>query len=417
MRNLQTWLVHDEVAEQQYVDINLARALRAHAETSHRRFNLQRQMEQFSRRFPGFDGRHAVQKPRLVGNLYWLSFIKRRNREQPIAFFQTREGGAQVGGAVSDVRSQRQISDLLHSASFAGKGERSQQKLVESAWRSDWQKTAFNKQRSEIALERASTGNCKRYLGHFLSFPAAIYYENAMNLDSLLISRDASLLGVLRPALEKISVSVQVCAQAEPSSELLMKHKFDAVIIDCDDLQNGFSLLQSLRYTQSNAKSVSFAVVNGKTTTQEAFQSGANFVLQKPLTPLHAARCLNAALNFMVRERRRYFRHPVDMPLRISLPQNREMTATATNVSEGGMAIRVLGKLAKDAQAQIRFTLPGGKVSLDLKGEVAWADGTGHAGIRFLEVPQSSQYHLEQWLTERLQEEMPAQLQGYTTLP
>jgi c-di-GMP-binding flagellar brake protein YcgR len=105
------------------------------------------------------------------------------------------------------------------------------------------------------------------------------------------------------------------------------------------------------------------------------------------------------------------------MPLRISLPQNREMTATATNVSEGGMAIRVLGKLAKDAQAQIRFTLPGGKVSLDLKGEVAWADGTGHAGIRFLEVPQSSQYHLEQWLTERLQEEMPAQLQGYTTLP
>src|SRR5208282_5157727 len=121
---------------------------------------------------------------------------------------------------------------------------------------------------------------------------------------------------------EKISVNLEVSAGGQPGNDLLMKHKFDAVIIDCDDLQNGFSLLQSLRYTQSNAKSVSFAVVNGKTTTQEAFQSGANFVLQKPLTPLHAARCLNAALNFMVRERRRYFRHPVDMPLRISLPQN-----------------------------------------------------------------------------------------------
>jgi len=238
-----------------------------------------------------------------------------------------------------------------------------------------------------------------------------------MNLDSLLISRDASLLGVLRPALEKISVAVQICAETQPGSELLAKHKFDAVIIDCDDMQNGFHLLQSLRHTQSNAKSVSFAVVNGKTTTQQAFQSGANFVLQKPLTPLHASRCLNAALNFMVREQRRYFRHPVDIPLRISLPQNQEMTATATNVSEGGMAIRVLGKLAKDAQAQIRFTLPGGNVSLDLKGQVAWADGTGHAGIRFLEVPQSSQYHLEKWLTDRLQEEMPAQLQGYAALP
>src|ERR1017187_8120573 len=122
-----------------------------------------------------------------------------------------------------------------------------------------------------------------------------------MNLDSLLISRDAALVGVLRPALEKISVSLQVCPEVQPGHDLLAKRKFDEVIVDCDDLQNGFDLLQSLRHTQSNAKSASFAVVNGKTTTQQAFQSGANFVLQKPLTPLHAARCFNAALNFMVR--------------------------------------------------------------------------------------------------------------------
>ena len=238
-----------------------------------------------------------------------------------------------------------------------------------------------------------------------------------MNLDSLLISRDANLLGVLRPALEKISVNLQVCPEVQPGNDLLTKRKFDAVIIDCDDLQNGFHLLQTLRQTQSNAKSVSFAVVNGKTSTQQAFQSGANFVLQKPLTPLHASRCFNAALNFMVRERRRYFRHPLDMPLRISLPQNQEMTATATNLSEGGMAICIVGKLQKGVQGQFRFTLPGVNVSLELKGEVAWADGTGHVGIRFIEVPQSSQYQLDKWLTDRLKEEIPSRLQGYSELP
>jgi CheY-like chemotaxis protein len=237
-----------------------------------------------------------------------------------------------------------------------------------------------------------------------------------MNLDSLLISRDAALLGVLRPALEKISVNVQVCAETQPGSEMLAKRKFDAVIIDCDDLQNGVDLLRALRQTQSNARSVAFAVVNGKTTTQDAFQSGANFVLQKPLTPLHAARCFNAALNFMVRERRRYFRHPVDMPLRIILPHSPELTATATNVSEGGMAVRVLGKLPKDTQARFGFTLPAVNISLELKGEVAWADGTGHVGIRFVEVPQSSQYQLDKWLTDRLQDEMPDRLQGYAAL-
>lgn len=237
-----------------------------------------------------------------------------------------------------------------------------------------------------------------------------------MNLDSLIISQDAALLGVLRPALEKLSVNVQVCAELQPATDLLTKCKFDAVIIDCDDLHDGFELLRTLRQTRSNGKSVSFAVVNGKTTTQQAFQTGANFVLQKPLTPLHASRCFNAALNFMVRERRRYFRHPVDMPLRISCPPSQEMTATVTNVSEGGMAIRIVGKLPKDAEGQFRFTLPSSSITLDLKGQVAWADGTGHAGIRFIEVPQSSQYQLDKWLTDRLQEEMPAKLQGYAAL-
>jgi hypothetical protein len=66
---------------------------------------------------------------------------------------------------------------------------------------------------------------------------------------------------------------------------------------------------------------------------------------------------------------------------------------------------------------EFRFTLPETNISLELKGEVAWLDGTGHAGIRFVEVPQSSQYQLDHWLTERLQEEIPPPLHGYAQLP
>lgn len=238
-----------------------------------------------------------------------------------------------------------------------------------------------------------------------------------MNLDSLLISHDAALLGVLRPALEKVAVNIQVSPEIDGGKEMLAKHKYDAVIIDCDDMVDGFNLLTTLRQSQSNSKSVAFAVVNGKTTTQEAFKSGANFVLQKPLTPLHASRCLNAALNFMVRERRRYFRQPVDMELRVSLANNQEMTAMATNLSEGGMSIRTVGKLPKDTQAQFRFTLPGTGTTMELKGQVCWTDGTSNAGVRFLEVPQSCQYQLEKWLSDCLQAEMPPQLQPYVALP
>ena len=237
-----------------------------------------------------------------------------------------------------------------------------------------------------------------------------------MNLDSLLISRDAALPAVLRPVLEKISINLYGCAQYQSALDLLAQRKFDGVIVDCDDLDKGVDLLRSLRQSKSNAKSVSFAVVNGKTTTQQAFDSGANFVLQKPLTPLNASRCFHAALNFMVRERRRYFRHPVDIALRIAVPNSPEISATVTNLSEGGMAIRFVGTLPKESQVLLRFTLPGANVSLELKGEVAWSDGGGHAGIRFVEVPQSSQYQLDKWLTERLKEAVPAPLQNYAGL-
>ncbi|MFZ1918604.1 MAG: PilZ domain-containing protein [Terriglobales bacterium] len=237
-----------------------------------------------------------------------------------------------------------------------------------------------------------------------------------MNLESLLVSKDAALVGVLRPTLEKISVNVMVCSETGSGGESLAKRKFDAVIIDCDDLPDGFRMLQGLRQTQSNSKSVAFAVLNGKTTTQEAFKSGANFVLQKPLTPLHATRCFHAALNFMIRERRRYYRYPIEMPVHVSIAKAGEVKANSTNLSESGIALRVTSKLEKDMTVGIRFTLPTTSISLELKGQIAWADGSGHAGIHFVEVPQTSQYQLEKWLTDRLQSEMPPKLQGYASL-
>jgi DNA-binding response OmpR family regulator len=235
-----------------------------------------------------------------------------------------------------------------------------------------------------------------------------------MNLESLLISRDTALLAVLQPTLEKISVRMDVCPECRAGLELLRKCKFDAVIIDCDDLPGGVELLDNLRKASSNSKSVAFAVLNGKTTTQEAFQRGANFVLQKPLTPVHASRCFNAALNFMVRERRRYFRYEVEIPVHVKIPQMAELKASSTNLSEGGIAIRIAAKLQKDTPVSVRFTLPATNTSLELKGQVAWIDGTRQAGIRFVEVPQSSQYQLDKWLTDRLSGELPHHLLAHS---
>ena len=136
---------------------------------------------------------------------------------------------------------------------------------------------------------------------------------------------------------------------------------------------------------------------------QDAFGMGVNFVLQKPISSLNAARCFHAALSFMERERRRYFRQPVKMLVKIMLG-DKEIKGTSTNVSEGGMALTLHQALPKGAMPRLQFTLPETKLALDVETDVAWADIKGHVGLRFKNVPKSSQELLEKWLSQQMEQ-------------
>jgi CheY-like chemotaxis protein len=230
---------------------------------------------------------------------------------------------------------------------------------------------------------------------------------SGMTLDSLVLSKDPEVLRVIRPTLEKLSIEVEICHEAKAGANILISDKFDAVIVDCDDLNGGLAVLQGLRSTRSNKNSVAFAILNGKrTTTQQAFGMGANFVLQKPISALNASRCFHAALNFMTKERRRYFRQPVKMLVKVVL-EGKTLNATSTNISEGGIALMLREALPKGVAPRLKFSLPGKNVHLEVEAEVAWVDLKGLAGLRFHNLPKSSQEQLETWLDEQMQQEFP----------
>src|SRR5579863_4863924 len=228
-----------------------------------------------------------------------------------------------------------------------------------------------------------------------------------MTLESLLLSQDVELVRVLRPTLEKLSIDVEICHEARAAADILISEKFDAVIVDCDDLKGGLGVLQGLRGTPSNKNSVTFAILNGKrTTTQEAFGMGANFVLQKPISVLNASRCFHAALNFMIKERRRYFRQPVKMLVKM-VYEGKTLNATSTNISEGGLALMLREAPPKGASPHLKFSLPDANIHMEVEAEVAWVDVKGLAGFRFHNVPKSSQEQLEQWLDDQMEKEFP----------
>jgi len=215
-----------------------------------------------------------------------------------------------------------------------------------------------------------------------------------MPLESLLLSRDADVIRVFRHTLEKLSISVEVCRGAQSGSEILSSERFDAVVVDCDDLQDGLAVLETMRKSSSNKKAVAFAILNG-TSTQRVFHLGANFVLQKPVSQVNAMRCLTAAINFMATERQRYFRHPVELPATLSFSKGNDLKATMTNLSDGGLT----------GISKFFFQLPGSAGAIECKGQIAWMDGAGRAGLSFTEMPKPQRQQLQDWLERQAQPE------------
>jgi CheY-like chemotaxis protein len=222
-----------------------------------------------------------------------------------------------------------------------------------------------------------------------------------MGLQSLLLTSDPQVINVLQPTLEQMAIGVEICRGAKAGNEILLSEKFDGVIVDCDDLEGGLEVLEAMKKGTSNKNSVAFAILNG-TSMQRAFELGANFVLQKPVSPKNSLRCFSAAVGFMTRERRRYFRHAVDMEVKLVRADGRELAARATNLSEGGVAIHFGGKPPRGGFTTAVFHLPGRTASIECPAELVWAEGSGRAGIRFGEMSAVAREQLDRWLAEQM---------------
>lgn len=222
-----------------------------------------------------------------------------------------------------------------------------------------------------------------------------------MALEALVLSRDNQVLKTISRVLDEANIDVQVCSSSEDAIQILNRHKYDTFVVDCDDVPAAPMVLQQLRKGKSNKSCIAFALVNGRTTVRQAFEMGANFVLDKPVSMERALRSVKAAQGLIMRERRRYHRHLVSASGVIVVDGSTELPVSILTISEGGVSIECARQLEKSGAARLRILLPGALNYLDLKGEVIWSDIDGRAGIRFQVLPVETKKSLETWLEKR----------------
>jgi len=226
----------------------------------------------------------------------------------------------------------------------------------------------------------------------------------AMVLQSLLLCRDPDTLRIFRRALDDLGTSLEVATAAESALERLNRDKFDAIIVDCDDVVGGADVLAGIQHAPSNKRAIAIALINGATSMRAAFDMGAHFALDKPVTLERALRALRAAHGFMVTEQRRYFRHAVNTKGYLTFGVVKELACKVTNISDGGMAVALSEQVSPSWAVDVRLELPGVPDLVEMKGEFAWSDGKGNAGIRFVHLPAESKQSLGKWLDERMKE-------------
>jgi DNA-binding response OmpR family regulator len=218
-----------------------------------------------------------------------------------------------------------------------------------------------------------------------------------MTLQALLVSKDDDAAEVLSRVLASFGVAVERFSETEIAQQRLGEQRFDSLIVDFDEPDTARQLLQAATLSKPGAL-VTMALLSDESSVREILQSGAKFILHKPVAPKQAAATLRAVTALLRRDRRRSFRVAVQAPVQLSVPGGDQVEGIMLDLSQTGMDVLAAQPLHPAALIGLRFALPDGSVEIDAHGEVAWANPNGQSGVRFIDIPAANAEQLNAWL-------------------
>jgi CheY-like chemotaxis protein len=222
---------------------------------------------------------------------------------------------------------------------------------------------------------------------------------------ALLVCNDPATIKPLTKSMEQLAISTEVCDEVAAPG-LFNRRKFGAIVVDRQLGDQAQMLLEKVRHSPSNRTSVIFTISDSDAETAVAFKDGSNFVLRRPLSESSTNQNLRAAYGLILREQRRYFRCPVNVPAALKCPGMQEVCGHVVNISEGGIAIMASVLLKPGVEVQAQFTLPGYDSQFAVKAAICWCRD-GYMGLRFISLSAELRTKLQDWLSRRLEQTLP----------
>lgn len=216
-----------------------------------------------------------------------------------------------------------------------------------------------------------------------------------MHSTALIVSDDLLLRGEARSVLRAMHIGCESSGIAG-FKRMIETTKVDAILLDVTGANDIALALQNIRTGKLNRYSIILALVDDAQGASAARSSGANFTIQRSNRfPEELKKAIESAHALMLREKRRYHRHPVSVSVEV-LCNGRITMSRMVDISERGACLECPLVMAKQP-VQLSFSLPGLKQQFRVEGIAAWTDA-GKLGIQFMSFVEGSQTVLAEWL-------------------
>jgi hypothetical protein len=223
----------------------------------------------------------------------------------------------------------------------------------------------------------------------------------------LILCKDTLSVRLFGETLEQLAIYPHFCSDALEACGLLSRQKFEALIVDLCLGAEAEMVLEQVRLSPSNHTAVTFAISPNHAAILPGIQGRVTFVFPRPVSGASVTSVLRAAYGLIMRERRRYFRCPLDVTVIIRTGQMPDMVGAASNVSEGGMAVSGPVAVERGLPVKLYFSLPESTRRLSAEAIVRWRSNQGLVGLEFLYVSDTDRTQLHEWLARRLDATLP----------
>jgi len=221
-----------------------------------------------------------------------------------------------------------------------------------------------------------------------------------MSKSAAVLCQDNRSIGTLQATLDHLGRELKNCHSQQQALESVMTGESSALIVDFD-LVGAEEVIRMAALLPPAQKPALLAIASRAWPgTGQAFQSGANRILYKPLDVEVLKDALKPGRKARKSNQRRSERYDVKTLVYLEV-ESGTIAAVSIDIGEHGLALQATEPIPMSANLPFRCVLPGTHVTLHGHADVIWASDQGRAGLFFSSLAPAARKQLKNWLSKR----------------